>query len=165
MPAYLTFSSSRCPLCYTPCHPFQMTTRSLLQAALLVLVCLGAHSQGQQSRNGRYQSNGRPLEYRWNCNFDENACHFRNQYNLARFSRYYNPRTPFYRQRSALVLDLSAMNTRKYPGARLISHYFPAHRKDACLYISYLMVGSAPRAFYVIQQGMRDFWLICWYKC
>ena len=92
----------------------------------------------------------------WNCNFDKNACHFRNQYNLARFNRFYSPTAPFYGQRSVLVLDLSTQNARKFPGARLISHYFPAKYSNACLYINYLLVGSAPRAFYVIQQDKEN---------
>lgn len=124
------------------------------------VLLLSATSNGQRSYrrqgysliNGEETANG---EF-WKCNLAMNACHFRNQYNLARFSRYHNPLRPFYNEASALVLDLASAGARKFPGARLISHYFPARRVDACLYISYLMTGSASRAFYVIQQDKEN---------
>lgn len=106
-------------------------------------------ASGQEEASGEF----------WKCNLAMNACHFRNQYNLARFSRYHNPVRPFYNEASALVLDLASAGARKFPGARLISHYFPARRVDACLHISYLMVGASPRAFYVIQQDKVIIWV------
>ncbi|KAJ6217959.1 hypothetical protein RDWZM_009116 [Blomia tropicalis] len=92
----------------------------------------------------------------WNCNFNQTSCHFRNQYNLARFARYFNRNRPIFGKTSSLVLDLANPNVRKHPGARLISHYFPATYENACLFISYLITGYSPQAFYVIQQDKEN---------
>ena len=92
----------------------------------------------------------------WDCNFEIDACHFRNQHNLAQFNRYYNPRQPLFGRRSLLLLNLRLPRVQRFPGARLITHYYPANQKNACLFIGYYANGEGPENFFVIQQDKEN---------
>ena len=78
-----------------------------------VLLLIGLFPAEAQAPRGYSIANDEPNGEFWKCNLAMNACHFRNQYNLARFSRYHNPVRPFHNEHSVLVLDLSTPNARK----------------------------------------------------
>ncbi|KAH7643552.1 uncharacterized protein LOC124494263 [Dermatophagoides farinae] len=93
---------------------------------------------------------------RWDCHFEVDACHFRNQHNLAQFNRYYNPRQPLFGRRGLLLLNLRSPRVQRYPGARLITHYYPAAQSKACIFLSYYTTGDGPQSFFVIQQDKEN---------
>ncbi|KPM02480.1 hypothetical protein QR98_0008940 [Sarcoptes scabiei] len=92
----------------------------------------------------------------WECNFEIDACHFRNQHNLAPFNRYFNNRNPLFGRKGLLLLNLNSRRVQKFPGSRLISHYFPSRYREACLFISYYATGYGAQNFYVIQQDKEN---------
>lgn len=128
--------------------PPSLSRIALLLFGLAVLLVV----QGQR---GTYLDQDASRNIRFICNFEHNACHFRNQFNLARFTRLVQPEG-FLGERAVLLLDLKRRSVKKYPGARIITHYFPSRHSNACLYLTYHMSGYGAEAFYVIQQDTEN---------
>lgn len=121
----------------------------------LLLVVTVATVNSQPNAHAKILDQDALQNVRFICNFEHNACHFRNQFNLARFTRLKRPEG-FLGERAVLLLDLNRRAVKKYPGARIITHYFQTKYRNACLFLTYHMSGYGPEAFYVIQQDTEN---------
>ncbi|XP_075678181.1 uncharacterized protein LOC113791570 [Dermatophagoides pteronyssinus] len=86
------------------------------------------------------------------CDFSINSCRFRNQHNLALYNRYFNANKLFFDRHSLLLLNINSQRSQQYPGARLITPYYQAKYRNACLFISYRYNGPGFLRFFIIQQ-------------
>lgn len=99
-----------------------------------------------------------PKPLKFACDFKLDACRFRNQHNLASYKRYYNNEKKLFDRNWMLFLNINSSDVQRYPGARLITPYYPSFKEyaDACLDVSFYYVGPGIKRFYIIQQDIDN---------
>lgn len=129
----------------------------LLVELLILLLVLNGANFNFNAVHSQPRSRFAHDNIRWDCQFENDACHFRNQHNMGKFNRYYNALKPVFGKHAFLLLNINNYRlVQRYPGARLISHYFPSTYPNACLFINYYATGPAPKTFIVVQQDKEN---------
>lgn len=99
-----------------------------------------------------------PKPLKFACDFKLDACRFRNQHNLAPYKRYYNNEKKLFDRNWMLFLNINSSDVQRYPGARLITPYYPSSKEYAiaCLDVSFYYAGPGIKRFYIIQQDIDN---------